>query len=873
MLLALCAVIAALTASWLASRPGPTSGFALGSAVAARLPHKQNEHPPTHRARVVATASRRQLTASASGATLVTGEVRCAIEGVRVEGARVTILRAPMADGAEVLSDAAQERILQTTIPTNVLAEEITDSSGKFAFDGLDPRRVIVRAEADGFGTGVCDPDANGRTIVELAPPESRRLRILDETDFPVPLAIAYLYHVSCEHAPTAKFEPDRAGWLTIPGTLSDEIVIVAPGYAIRAVEDLAAVDGTAIVMRPEMTISGIVVNASGEPYAEAVVVNLDDRIPMAQAGPDGRFVLRGLAESSSAVEIQAHGAGAMPVTVQVHPGAHDVRIVLREAASVAGEVIAVDGAPAARATIVARLADGTHVDRAVTDLKGRFEFATLPSEPVQFECVVTIANADDDPHPRAIGSRGSVLVYATPGERVRDVIIQLQPVPVSYVYAHFVGADSAIAPAWIPFSAELDLPGGVTQGKLGLAYWRRFPLPPGTTIDAHIRAFGGVAVPRTFDVAVTTRAAPEGEPDVIRVPSTAGEARLHLVTSRSDGRPIPLIATAYWAVTQPGGQTSRLTMRARDSTDRPEAIVSVEAGRPVEISAWADGCATLSWRLDGPPVGDSEVECVLPPESVVTGNLVTRSGRPVRRAQVEVVVTTQDGRISKSVAAFEQVKDDGGFVADQLASGRARLSVVDDHYRVVAEQTFDVRAGQQLDLGAVVVGTLPVASGTVTLAGASASGVGLQVVGGDGFIAETSTDARGQFDFAVPPRDGAWLVVLDGDGADEIGYDLADVLTTSPVRLRGGSSGSLTLVGIDAEGRENDRDLVPEVRLPGGPRIRISWFMRRNAWHVHGLPAGDVEVLIARPNATPLRARATVISGEHVRVDFDPDD
>jgi len=826
----------------------------------------------TGRARV----SSPSRTEDGKAARRVFGEVWSLVEGDPIPGARVVLLRTPAPIQALQSTEDAEWEYLRTDPLTDVIAETLSDETGAFAFENVDPRTVVVAAESDGLGRGLATPHFDGEVAVELGRLTPQRIRVLDESDDPVPGAVVHLFrttHLSYSSFPLATFRPDDEGWLTIQSSLLDEIEVLAPGFASRRIEDLAAYDGATIVMHPETTIEGVVVDAEGQPYPNAVVLNIDAPGRLVQTDAAGRFVLAGLAATSDDLEIQVHGVDVMPVTEYVRPGVHDMHIVLHRSASLNGAVIGIDGSPAAHATVEAQLPDGTYIDGMQCDADGRFSFAVLPPTEVHIDCRVSTDHDEDAPHPRAIGGRHLEIVHPTASERIRGLRIQLDEVPVSYVYVRFVKSDgSAMTDHLIAFSREPEVPHGQSDGRSEHGYWRRLPVAPGTAVLATFECSGGLDMPRSFDHLVTTRATPTGEPDVIQIPRTAGEARLHLVTSRSDGRRLPPEADANWVVKQPFGRTSLLVPLARTIESGPEATVSVVAESFVEITAWATGCGTLKFGINDPPAGDSRVECVLPPESIVTGNLVTKSGRPVRRAHVEVIVTTADGRISESVASYDQMLDDGAFFANQLANGRGRLTVYDDLRQIIAEQTFDVPVGRQLDLGAVVVGALPVASGVVTIDGVAASGVGVHVVESGTPIAETSTDARGRFEFTVPRRDGAWLVVRHGGGSAErkVGYDLGDILATSPVRLRCGPTGGV-IVPNHADAGDSPR--MPEVRLPSGPRIHVDWIVRRNAWYLRGIPEGEVVVSVRGAERDRLRSRVTVVAGKSVRVEFDSDD
>jgi len=789
------------------------------------------------------------------------------IEGDPVADARVVLVRIPDTTGSEQFL-GRRHWYMRTTPATQILAETTTDAAGLFAFEDTDPRGVVVRATADGRGTGIERPDRNGETVIEIPPATKRRVRVLDTSDAPVNSAVAYLYHSSQTQPPTVVARPDDQGWVSVSASLGNMLAVTAPGYATRWLFFMGRYDGTAIVLHPEMCVSGHVVDGAGKGVAGALVYDAENPGPPVLTGAAGNFELRGLTAGTEPCIVTVHAPGAAAVSREVVPGTRGVQIVVRPAASVAGVVLDVDGAPLPDAAVSARLPDGAQ-RWTTTDDEGRFVFAELPPEEIRLTCASFFRGAWNAPHPRPIGRRAEeVLVSLRPGDALVNVSLRLAPIPVSYVFARLVGLDgTAVKDVGMRYARRLGDPVAFAHGTLGDAYWHVVAVPPGTEIEARFECGVGFELSSAFVHTVTTRAAPEGEPDEIEIPRTAGETRLHLVTTCSDGRRLGEEARANWTVRQ--GNEGRRVAPGKDGVSPPSirrALARVEARRPVEITAWANGCGTVRVRIEDPAPGDRRVNCVLPPESVVTGNLVTRSGRPVLRAHIEVVVTLPDGSISESEAPIEEMLEGGAFVADQLAGGAGRITVRDDRWQIIAEQTFDVPAESRLDLGAVVVGALPVVSGVVLVDGAPASGVPIVVLTewGEQELATGATTAGGRFSLAVPNRARARFTV--GPANERVAYVLEDVIAQSPVRLRGGRTGRLVVTGRIRElpGRS------AAIRIPGGPRVWGDGGNSIGALSFERVPAGEIELWLRLNGGEERHTRITVAPGAVTRVRVD---
>ncbi|MGH9336655.1 MAG: carboxypeptidase regulatory-like domain-containing protein, partial [Vicinamibacteria bacterium] len=276
-----------------------------------------------------------------------------------------------------------------------------TDSKGRFEILGLRPDLYRVLAY---------HPDAAFRILPEVRVEESELLvddvrlpsgfrisgRMVDEDGEPLQGEIR-----------VESFDGDRAPHYLLDRMidLADargefELEKLAPGeYGILAqasgfpaervtalLEDEAGVDLGPIVFDGGLGISGVVVDAGGEPLAGAQVAaskgsGLMDRLiegesetATAETVGDGSFELRGLEEGSYRLNAGAVGYTREPLAVEA--GTTDVVLALRRAGAIAGTVVGENGEPVIGYHVTAERGDRSSGERRRTSTSasdGRF--------------------------------------------------------------------------------------------------------------------------------------------------------------------------------------------------------------------------------------------------------------------------------------------------------------------------------------------------------------------------------------------------------------------------------------------------------------------------------------------------------------------
>jgi protocatechuate 3,4-dioxygenase beta subunit len=162
------------------------------------------------------------------------------------------------------------------------------------------------------------------------------------------------------------------------PGFFLDKPPTAPPGVAAPVL----------LTLTPAAAISGLVVDAAGQPVATAQV-GLDSRLPpyvdggTIRTGPDGRFRLTGLHPDSAYGLVAAReGRAVTKATVRTAPAGRStppVRIVMAPGTTLSGRVAGEDGQPVAGAKLVLmNLQAIGKVAQATSDEEGRFELRHL---------------------------------------------------------------------------------------------------------------------------------------------------------------------------------------------------------------------------------------------------------------------------------------------------------------------------------------------------------------------------------------------------------------------------------------------------------------------------------------------------------------
>ncbi len=137
-------------------------------------------------------------------------------------------------------------------------------------------------------------------------------------------------------------------------------------------------------------SIAGVVVDHQGRPIAGAALINegmSSDMVRETKTGPDGRFRLDDLFESSVGKEVLVRAKGSAPKRLKVEPGAPtqpaEVTITLDVGHRIKGRVADEKDQPLAGVQVY--FADGKHAHtdggRTTTDDRGLFAFDSLPAD------------------------------------------------------------------------------------------------------------------------------------------------------------------------------------------------------------------------------------------------------------------------------------------------------------------------------------------------------------------------------------------------------------------------------------------------------------------------------------------------------------
>lgn len=277
--------------------------------------------------------------------------------------------------------------------------ETRTDADGEFRFEGLDPQHLEwnVAAGAKGFEAArVAERSLDGDPLLlSLVRPACIVLTLLDEaSDEPVAGALVEgrrhasqggwswtRLDVTTEAAALAAAgvpEPHAGTYLLTPaGSLSNDAVISAPGYATReAALPAVPAPGRALLalrLRREARLEGRVTDAAGAPVADAALsaeradvqsnrhnrIGADPDRAKATSGADGHFRFSGLGDGEWELGLVAPGfVRPEPRRVQLVAGeaAPEQAYVLLRGGALAGSVLSA-GAPQAGWMVVARLA------------------------------------------------------------------------------------------------------------------------------------------------------------------------------------------------------------------------------------------------------------------------------------------------------------------------------------------------------------------------------------------------------------------------------------------------------------------------------------------------------------------------------------
>ncbi|WP_237079879.1 carboxypeptidase-like regulatory domain-containing protein [Myxococcus xanthus] len=287
------------------------------------------------------------------------------------------------------------------------LHETTTDETGHFELKACRPGEWEIQARDERFLP---------ETVPVYAPSKDLRLSlrqgptvlgtVSDEHGAPVPDANVDISARNEEDLPSRHAYSDAQGRFQLgavqPGHYVVRVRKEILGVVRTVSHDLELREGTQsqVELRfPEgVTVSGVVVTASGKPL-EGAVVRAYRASPVAETEPpalsihcggsggartgaDGRFILRHLSSAPHAVEVTKRDHAFVPAqslggttdpddTFLVSPGEHPIRLVLQRYSRIRGSLLSADGAPILEFTLNGRL---------VRSEDGAFEWSTTKS-------------------------------------------------------------------------------------------------------------------------------------------------------------------------------------------------------------------------------------------------------------------------------------------------------------------------------------------------------------------------------------------------------------------------------------------------------------------------------------------------------------
>src|SRR5215210_13367 len=559
--------------------------------------------------------------------------------------------------------------------------------------------------------------------------------------------------------------------------------------------------------LQPDLAITGIVVDETGAPVAGAEItaslgglqgLPMPARIrafgargALVRSGRDGRFRRRGLSAGME-VELRVAKDGFAPLRVQAPPPspgqpARPLRIVLQRGRSAFGRVLDPDQRPIAGAQVTLRTSltsdpktrfhaalqpESLDTFEAATKADGRFDLGNLPAGRYDLTArgrgwaPLTIPNLEVPEGNRATDLGTLVLAH---GVALEGAVVDASGKPVEGAEIRLNEAGEPVIPR---FRDENSEPEGLSGAD---GFFRIEDLRAGSTVDVSVARSGyapgaaqGVQVPTEQPLRISLQA----------VGSVSGRV------VDPDGKPI---AGAYVHVEiRPRGRGGFLAFSGGPRGDRSDAegsfrIKDVTPG-PVSLSArapgWQDG-SVPDLELRG---GEDKrgVEIVLSAAAILTGRVLSPSGRAVPEAQVLLAPgESRSGGFHMSTA-----DGDGRYVLDSLPPGQRTIEASHPEHGTVRRQV-DLRVGENsLDI------TL---EGGSEVSGRVFDDLGVPVAGADVWITSpggarplsTTSQSDGSFRIAAV-ADGSYRA-----GAYKEGFARAEMV---PVTVDGSSVAGIEL-------------------------------------------------------------------------------
>ncbi len=809
----------------------------------------------------------------------ITGSVEADATGEPIVGARVELLATP--PRVRSPAEGRFEGVTCMSVPglpvpwddLRAVAESTTDAEGAFSLVGPEPFQHSVRVSAPGYLSATRRVH-DASVSVGLYAARAYRVRVLDESDRPIEGAEVLRYEGSFTDLPSGRGIADAEGWVDLDTAEEDSLLVRAEGFATQVVSDLGERLGEPITLTPAFPLAGRVVDHLGQPLGGVTLHLWSDGATLRETGVDGEFRWDHLSGTGGGFLIEAWRSGYVTQKVQGHAGDEHVEIVMEPAATIAGRVVLPDAAKNREVVVVARRGDERHYEETASD--GTFRFEGLPSG--EFELAAKTVNdeitRDDPPGPMAWG--GTIGVRVETGAVRDDVLLRLERLPSSILRVRAVYPDGASLGAWgyeAVFDADIIGLDVIRTGEgLGDGGWTSFAVPPRTPVTIHVTSHESEAE-RTTSVETVTLPEDAREPFTVMVKRRIGGpvTTLTLVTRRTDGTPVPLGPDVGWYV-----QAAKRRWGPERIEDAAVATaqVTIPAETPSVVTAFADGCATLVFELPAFAAGPQRYECLLPPESIVTGRLVTKSGRPVSHAVITILVDLPNGQKAESIGWTTEIGADGTFSADQLPGGSAMLTVTTTDNDILAEQRIVVPSTGTADIGDIVVGALPAFEGIVLDAeGKPRGGVPIEITDTEDYvIAEGVTQHDGTFRVQTPIRGWALVSFAIDDPTlarrYQWGIGETDALgKRQTIRLL--PTGD---VAIRTHGAEDLSECSARLTHATETGARPRWISETEyGWSAQGIPPGRVTVTIAGHDAdgenVMRRGDVDVVSGAEAEI------
>lgn len=569
---------------------------------------------------------------------------------------------------------------------------------------------------------------------------------------------------------PTGQVRADVEGRFQIGGLAEGTLVdlkVEHPGHALVELPRVAVSAATSPVwlsveMKEASEVVGRVVDAATGAGLEGVRLELFDdsrrrQLAFERSGPEGRFVLRGIASLDGVLEVEAFGYESVryrladEIARRSTPGDGFVLTLRRGRASVRGVVLS-GGAPVVGAAVRMNVKES-----AITDGAGRFELSGLPAG----ESMVFCWPSGDESGQPIMWSR-----HVRPG--ANEFVFDLTPVEVSGRVEDASGLPVAAATVRISRPlASAEEARSTSDGSF------RVHVTPGR-YEATVAADGYAGSSRTIDVAAT-----EPVHAVFRL-APAREIRVRVVGLTAEET--ATVEVRMEAATLSPGGGGRLTRLAGPLDGGLVFLARNPPDGAVVLVVHARSSGRVQRRtVEVLPRGSTEIEIAFddPEAKCRLSGLVTVDGSPLAGAPVFLI----DQRAGDAWAV--RTDNRGMYDVRGLRCGRVEIAAVGERrmMRVEGARRADFQAR-----GAVLRGRVELADSGVPAAGievvATPAHVPLEIAESlaQAVVARSGEDGGFRFGslYQVP-----YLVVARRHGGPALGSATVDLATAfSEVRV-----------------------------------------------------------------------------------------